>query len=426
MSDRKPKASSSIWRNRNLNLLWFGEGISVTGSIATTVVLPLAAIAYFDAGPTLLGVMAASFWVPWLLIGLPAGAWDDQADPRRVMMTADIVSALAIGSIPLALWMGRATPAFMCAAVFVAGTAAVLFATSYHKLVRSLVPDEQLEPANSRIIGTDQTAAVVGPGIGGWLAHAFSAAGALAIDAVSFVVSFVSLGIMRTPGRPSSADDERDPIGERIKDGIRLVWRDRYLRWFTLLGGLTNFAMNGFQAILVLLLVRHVGLSDGGVGTFFMVASIGGVAGSILAPWVGRTFGTSRAVVGLAVLGGVAGLGIGFVERGAALVVVGASMLALIGCVACGNVLRSSWRQRYVPESKLGRVIAASQVVNYGMVPVGSLAGGLLGGLVGVRPAVITMTVVHAAVCFALLLSPFTRLRDLPRPATPPVQPASR
>ena len=59
MSDRKPKASSSIWRNRNLNLLWFGEGISVTGSIATTVVLPLAAIAYFDAGPTLLGVMAS-------------------------------------------------------------------------------------------------------------------------------------------------------------------------------------------------------------------------------------------------------------------------------------------------------------------------------------------------------------------------------
>lgn len=55
---------------------------------------------------------------------------------------------------------------------------------------------------------------------------------------------------------------------------------------------------------------------------------------------------------------------------------------------------------------------------------VGLSDGGV--ALVGVRPAVITMTVVHAAVCFALLLSPFARLRDLPRPATPPVQPASR
>lgn len=194
VSDRKPKASSSIWRNRNLNLFWFGEGISVTGSIATTVVLPLAAIAYFDAGPTLLGVMAASFWVPWLLIGLPAGAWVDQADP--------LVGAR------------RAARA-------------------------SQQPDHRHRPdRGGRRPGHRR------------LARARIQRGWCAGDRRRELRGVIRVArIMRTPGRPSSADDERDPIGERIKDGIRLVWRDRYLRWFTLLGGLTNFAMNGFQAI---------------------------------------------------------------------------------------------------------------------------------------------------------------------------------
>ena len=62
-------------RNRNFSLLWFGEGVSVLGNATTSVLLPLLAVVGFDAGAGWMGALTAAAWVPWLLIGLPAGAW---------------------------------------------------------------------------------------------------------------------------------------------------------------------------------------------------------------------------------------------------------------------------------------------------------------------------------------------------------------
>lgn len=69
--------------NRNFGLLWFGEGVSVLGSMTTTLVFPLLAVTAFDAGPGVMGLLAAATWLPWLILSLPAGVWIDRGDPRR-------------------------------------------------------------------------------------------------------------------------------------------------------------------------------------------------------------------------------------------------------------------------------------------------------------------------------------------------------
>ncbi len=92
--------------NRNFNLLWLGEGVSVLGNATTSVLLPLLAVTGFGAGPGWMGALTAAAWLPWLVIGLPAGAWIDRLDPRRVMITADLIAAAALVTVPIAALVG--------------------------------------------------------------------------------------------------------------------------------------------------------------------------------------------------------------------------------------------------------------------------------------------------------------------------------
>ena len=88
-----PPAAPPIARSRNFRLLWFGEGTSVLGSMTTAVVVPLVAVTAFDAGAAWMGLLTAAAWLPCLVVGLPAGAWIDRADARRVMIVADLGAA---------------------------------------------------------------------------------------------------------------------------------------------------------------------------------------------------------------------------------------------------------------------------------------------------------------------------------------------
>ena len=81
---------------------WFGQTISKLGSSVSSVAIPLAAVLVLHTGAFAVSALVASAWLPWLVIGLPAGAWVDRMPARRVMLAADLVSALVFASVPVA------------------------------------------------------------------------------------------------------------------------------------------------------------------------------------------------------------------------------------------------------------------------------------------------------------------------------------
>ena len=132
------------------------------------------------------------------------------------------------------------------------------------------------------------------------------------------------------------------------------------------MGGISNFGLTGYAALLVLFLVREVHLSRERSGWCMAVGSLGGVLGAAIATRVSRRLGSARALLALQVLAGPPALLVPLGEPGAGLVALVAGMLLVgIGVVA-GNVIRGAWRNRYVPEHMVARQVTTAQVVNSG------------------------------------------------------------
>lgn len=402
-------------RNRNFRLLWAGEGVSVLGSMTTTVIFPLIAVTEFDAGPFWMGILAGAIWLPWLVLGLFAGAWVDRSDPRRVMMRADLVAAVVVATVPVAWAFGVLTLPHLVLTALGLGCSTVFFRTAYSAFVPRVVASPDLERANARIYGTESGMQVGGPGVGGLLVQAFSAAFAVVIDVVSFIVSWVCLARMRPEELgPAPEKPEAQPMLRQVREGISIVARDPYLRFFSIQGSLSNFAITGFWALMVLFMVRDLALTPGGVGIVMALGSAGGLLGATIATRTTARLGNAGALRWLQVLGGPVAIleGLAFPGIGVALLPVGAFFVG-VGVVGA-NVVRSSFRVRYTPPEMLGRTTATSSVLNFGTMPLAGIVAGGLGTWIGVRETILLMAAFHAVVSLSVFFGPYRHGRDLP------------
>ena len=196
------------------------------------------------------------------MIGLPAGAWVDRLPARRVMIAADVLAALAFASVPVAAWLGVLTLGQLLACALLGGCAAVFFQTSYQVFLPSLLDGDELAAANALMHGSQSAARVGGPGLAGLLASAVGAVAGVLLNAVSFLVSAACL-LSLPEGKHRPAPRERASLRSEIAEGARFVARDPYLRILTIWGGLSNFALVGYQAVLIVFLVHDARLDPG-------------------------------------------------------------------------------------------------------------------------------------------------------------------
>lgn len=414
-----PVAPTPLRRNRAFSLLWFGEGVSVLGSMTGTVVLPLLAIEHFNATPFQMGLLTAAVWLPWLLLGLVVGALVDRFDNRRVMIGADVASAAALATIPIGSRIGVLGIGQLLAVALVTGTCTVFFRTAYAGLIPRVVPDEHLDGANARLVGTESAMQVAGPGIGGALVGLVGAIGAVFAQTATFLVSALCLcaiGSSRTSTVPSSPPPRhaaREILTE-VQEGIRVTAGDPFMRLFALTGGISNLGLTGYQGLLVLFMVRDLHLGPGAIGQLMSLGAVGGVLGAVIAPGLARRWGTARAIILLIVPTGPAALLIAAAGPGGhAWPLAVGPFLVGVGVVGA-NAIRTAWRQRYTPEELLGRTIGATAVLNFGLMPLGGVLAGWLGGQVGLRPAIAVMATIHLLGTLVNLAPPLRARRDLP------------
>ncbi len=409
-----PEQRRTLWRHRDFRLLWFGETVSVMGNAISGVALPIVALQLLHAGPFVIGMINAASWLPWLLIGLPAGAWVDRLPRRPVMVWANIASLVLVLSVPFAAWMGVLTIVQLLVVALLGGATAVFFGPAYGAYLPSLLPKEDLAEGNAKLQGSAQAAVVSGSGLGGMVAAVSAVLGLLA-DAVTFVVSTVCLLAIRTREPAPKAPQERTTtLRQEISEGFRFLIRDPYLRILTIGAAVDNVLLSAGHALLVVFLVHTVGASAGMIGLLLAADCLGGMLGAIVATKVSKAIGSARALLLFSLGTTPFGLLIPMTMPGAGLAFFAAGLLIPAAGIVAVNVIGGAFRQGYCPQDMLGRIGTSGAFISFGLIPLGALMGGALGATIGVRETLWMLLAGGAVGKLILLFGPIRKTRDLP------------
>jgi MFS family permease len=408
-----------LGRHGDFIRLWFGQTVSQVGTQVSLIAIPLTAVVVLGATPFQAGLLGSFEYLPFLLVGLPAGVWVDRMARRRILIVSDLGRTLALLSIPLTSWSGHLVMAQLYAVGFVVGALTVFFDVAYQSYLPSLVAREQLVEGNSRLELTRASAEIAGPGIGGALVSAVTAPIAVLADAVSYIASVASLLLIR--GRETIVSPTRQSSGMRreLVEGLRYVLGNRLLRSIAACTALINLFGHAAIAVTILYAVRELGLSPAQIGLWFSLGSIGGPLGALLASRVGRRLGTGPTIVLTAWAAVPAWFLVPLAPRSFPLPLLITS--GIIGSVTgvMYNITQVSLRQAITPQRIQGRMNATIRFLVWGTIPIGSFIGGVLGSVIGLRN---TLWVTAVAMTFAALpvtLSPVRRLRSV-EDAMPP------
>ena len=410
-------------RHRDFRSLWVGETTSEFGSSVTTVALPLAAITVLHASALTAALLTAPAWLPWLVIGLPAGAWVERSvSRRRLMIRCNLASAALFASVPAAAAAHLLTTGQLLVVALGAGACTVFFSTAYRTYLVDLVDDSaDRARANSALQGSESAAQVAGPGVGGLLVSAVGAAAALLADSLSFLVSTCCLLRIRRPESRRPVPPARS-LRRDIAAGVRFVRRDPFMRPLVVFGAASNLALISYQVLLVVFLVRKVGEGSATIGMLLGFVSAGGLIGAFLANPLSRRLGSGRALLLTKAGAAPFALLIPLTGPGPRLTFLVAGGITVGTGVVAGNVIGTSFVQSYCPGALYARISATRSVLNYGTIPIGAMLGGVLADRLGVVPALwITTGLFPLAALIFSISGPLRRWRELP---TAPVEEA--
>jgi MFS family permease len=391
---------------------WSAQAISLLGDQLTLLALPLVAVLVLDASPAQMGYLAAAGLAPNLLFSLHAGAWVDRHGRRRqTMIAADLGRAGLLATIPAAYALDALTLAQLYAVAFLTGTLSVLFFVAHSTLFISLVPRERYVEANSLLYGTRAFAFVGGPSVGGLLVQLVSAPVALVADAASFLVSAAFLGRI-APTEPPTEQPQRGSV----RAGARWILQTPIIRAALAATVTINFFNLMFAALFVLYATRALHIPPGTLGVVLGAGAVGSILGSLATGRLTRRLGIGP-VFCLGCLLFPAPLLLVPLADGPRPLVLALLFAAEFGSgfgVMILDISISSLSAALVPDRLRARVSGAYMTLNYGVRPLGSLAGGALATAIGLRPTLWIATIGAMTGVLWLLWSPVPQLKSLP------------
>jgi predicted MFS family arabinose efflux permease len=392
----------ALWRNRDFVTLWSGQVVSALGARISATAMPLLVLAT-TGSPADAGLVAAAGTLPFLVAHLPAGPLVDRWNRRRILLTSEALAGLALVTVPIAQWLGVLTVAQLVVVAFVQGMCAVFFGVAETAALPTLVPAAQLPTALAQNEARGRGAALAGGPLGGLLFGIDRALPFLA-DAISYAAAAVALLFLRTDLRSEPATPA-EPLWRSTVTGLRWIWRHPLIRAAILLVAASNLVFQALVLVIVVLAQRH-GATAGDIGLMLGIYSGGGLIGALAAARFHRCFTPKMVIIGVnwcwAALLPLFLLTTSAPQIGA----IGAAT-AFIGPL--WNVVIVSYSALLVPNDLLGRVTSAAMTLSWGVMPIGSLAAGLLLSQGGPTGAILVLTGVMLGTAVAATASPAVR-----------------
>jgi MFS family permease len=406
-----------LWENSRFVHLWGAATVSTFGSLVTRTALPFTAILLLDASPSDIGVLRIAELLPGFVLGLVAGAWVDRLQRKPIMVATDLGRALLIVTIPVAAFLGWLGLGQLYVVAALVSALSVFFDVSYQSFLPSLVKNDELVEANSKLSAAMSVAEASAFSSAGWLIQLLTAPVAMLIDALTFLVSAGLVVRIREPEPEavSSSAVARPSMASEVVEGLRAVWRQPILRGMVVAGLAQNLAFGLVGTVFLLYVNQEVGFDPGILGMIFAVGGVSSFLGAMIAGRLPR-FGIGAVMVVSLVL---ATIGEAFVPLATAANAI--SVLFLVGqqivadsALTVYDINQVSLRQAITPAHLLGRVNASVRVTEFGAVLLGTVIAGYTGEMVGLRETLWLGVALSLLAAIALALSPVRAVRGIP------------
>ena len=281
-------------QNHDFTVLWVGQTVSELGTRVSMFVFPL--VTYAITGSAMLAAIAGALDLLGMALALlPGGLLADRLHRGRVMRFAAGSGVLLYGSLVVAGVLGVLTVPHLFVVALLTGAAAGVFAPAEMSAVRAVVPTEQLPTALSQQQARQHVAGLVGGPLGGVL-YAVTRWAPFLFDALTFAVSWVLLGRIRTDLSPAPRAGARRRAREDVAEGLRFAWTRPFFRTLMVWGMLSNLVVNALFVAATLRLIE-AGYAPWSIGLVETAAGVCGVLGAMAAPRLIARFATGRLTV---------------------------------------------------------------------------------------------------------------------------------
>jgi MFS family permease len=382
MNDKNPMRR--VLSIRDFFLLWIGQSTSLLGDQFNSIAGAWLVLK-MTGDPLALGTVMALGGIPRAIFTVIGGAITDRVSPRKVMLMADLIrlgiSALLAAQVltgTLEVWM-------IYVYSLVSGIVSGVFAPASMSIAPFILPGVDLQAGNSLMQGSMQLIGFVGPALAGGLIAIFpdetiGVGLAIAIDALTFLVSVVTLWMMKAGGQVISArlPGEKANVWRSIGEGIAYMFKDPALRLMFILVAIANLAFGG-PVIVGIPFLADTRFPEGAAAYGLIVSGYAGgnLLGIVLSGVLPKP-SQSRLKILLVVMFGLFGLGIG------ALAWIDITLLAMADLFLLGvlngylSIILITGLQRNTPKEMLGRLMSMVLLANMGLMPLSQAMAGVI------------------------------------------------
>lgn len=398
----EPSEPTPLWRNRDFLLLWTAAAGTLLGARITAIAYPLLVL-WYTGSPVQAGFVGSAALLPHLLVQLPAGAFVDRWDRRRLMILCDVGCLAATGTVAVSVYLDHVWLPLLMLVAFVQTTLAIFYQLAERAAVRHLVTPEQLPTALTQNETRSRAAVLVGQPVGGVLFTLAKWAPFL-VTTIAHLGSLIALLLIRKPfqyARPA----RRTTLRADIAEGVRWMWGQRFLRTVMGFVAVSNAV---FQALTLglMVIIRNDDGSAATVGLVIGVSGVGGMFGALGGMWWMRRATLRALVVGGLTAWAVTVPAMAFTSDPVLLAVLFAANSYVGGLF---NVVGGVYMVRIAPDAMMGRVGGVATLLASGASFLGVLIGGWLLADLGVRSTVLWLAAVMALLVVLSVLSPSVR-----------------
>jgi len=269
-------------RNRNYQLLWGSRMLSGFGLSSAGIAFPLLVLTTTGSAAesgVVLGTIAAS----QLAAGLPAGVLADRWNRKYIMVGCEAMLAAAAASLVVAITRHALTIPHIIVVAAVIGICGSLFEPTESASLPNLVQDRQVSTALAMNYARSSLGHLAGTSAGGFL-FAVGRAVPFVADMFGHAAACSALMFLHIPA-PAARPQPAGNLRSEMLDGLRWVWQQRIIRVLAICALVLNFFFTAFYLVIIVL-ARRRGIPSGEIGVMAAMLGAGGVAGSLLAPYL--------------------------------------------------------------------------------------------------------------------------------------------